>query len=123
MVMETDTLNETDKSEQAEPVKAEEKLQRWRLILGQESQKRFENMGGGGLTGEQDMMDLALAAIYNRTESGGFGPGAAGRGAGSGPSNPQITRWLARWPAALILSRSNRIRASPFFTFCPMDTR
>ena len=34
MVMETDTLNETDKSEQAEPVKAEEKLQRWRLILG-----------------------------------------------------------------------------------------
>ncbi len=94
MVMETDTLNETDKSEQAEPAKAEEKLQRWRLILGQESQKRFENMGGGGLTGEQDMMDLALAAIYNRTESGGFGPGAAGRGAGSGPSNPQITRWL-----------------------------
>ena len=72
-----------------EPAKAEEKLQRWRLILGQESQKRFENMGGGGLTGEQDMMDLALAAIYNRTESGGFGPGAAGRGAGSGPS--QIT--------------------------------
>lgn len=72
----------------------EEKLQRWRLILGQESQKRFENMGGGGLTKEQDLMDLALAAIYNRTESGGFGTGGGGRGAGSGPSNPQITRWL-----------------------------
>ena len=92
--METDNLKETDTSEQTEQVKAEEKLQRWRLILGQESQKRFENMGGGGLTEEQDLMDLALAAIYNRTESGGFGSGGTGRGAGSGPSNPQITRWL-----------------------------
>lgn len=37
-------------------------------------------------------MDQALAAIYNRTESGGFG--AAGSGGGKGPSNPQITKWL-----------------------------
>ncbi len=36
-------------------------------------------------------MDQALAAIYNRSESGGFG---SGRGAGNGPSNPQISRWL-----------------------------
>lgn len=69
-------------------------LQRWRLILGQESEKRFEGMGGVSLSGEQDLMDQALAAIYNRTEAGGFGNQNGGRGAGSGPSNPQITRWL-----------------------------
>ncbi len=70
----------------------EEKMQRWRLILGQDSQSRFAKMGSGGLTEQQDLMDLALAAIYDRTESGGFGSG--GRGGGSGPSNPQVTRWL-----------------------------
>lgn len=67
------------------------RIQRWRLILGSDSQKRFSSMGGGTLTGELDLMDQALAAIYNRTDSGGFGSGS---GAGHGPSNPQITRWL-----------------------------
>lgn len=76
-----------------------EQMQRWRLILGQESQKRFGDMGSGGLAGDMDLMDQALAAIYNNTENGGFGrpgdgSGQSGRGAGSGPSNPQITRWL-----------------------------
>lgn len=37
-------------------------------------------------------MDQALAAIYNRADSGGFG--TASGGAGRGPSNPQITKWL-----------------------------
>ena len=49
-------------------------------------------MGGGGLSGEMDMMDQALAAIYNLNSPGSFGTGGAG--AGRGPSNPQITRWL-----------------------------
>ena len=71
-----------------------EHIQKWRLILGSESQSRFEKMGGGGLTQEQDLMDQALAAIYNRREAGGFGNDGGGRGAGSGPSNPQITKWL-----------------------------
>lgn len=73
----------------------EERMTRWRLILGQESQKNFENMNHGQaleLSQEQWMMDQALAAIYNNRESGGFGPGC--RGAGSGPSNPRVTRWL-----------------------------
>lgn len=70
-------------------------IQKWRLILGKESEKRFEGMGGAPLTEEQDLMDQALAAIYNRTESGGFGGGqTGGRGGGNGPSSPQITRWL-----------------------------
>ena len=68
------------------------RIERWRLILGQDSQQRFQQLGGGGLSGELDLMDQALAAIYNRTDAGGFG--AAGGGAGHGPSNPQITRWL-----------------------------
>lgn len=74
----------------------EEHMQRWRLILGQESQNRFNGMQGGGmaLTPEQDLMDQALAAIYNNTANGGFGSGGSGKGAGSGPSNPQISRWL-----------------------------
>lgn len=70
-------------------------IQRWRLILGSESQERFEQMGGGGLSQEQDLMDQALAAIYNRRENGGFGNSGGGtRGGGNGPSNPRISKWL-----------------------------
>lgn len=75
--------------------KEQEQIQRWRLILGQESQDRFGRMGGAGLGPEQDLMDQALAAIYNNTETGGFGRGGTGgRGGGNGPSNPRISRWL-----------------------------
>ncbi len=69
-------------------------IQKWRLILGNESQDRFDKMGGVNLSREQDLMDQALAAIYNRRENGGFGNDSGGRGAGNGPSNPQITKWL-----------------------------
>lgn len=69
-----------------------QRMQRWRLILGQESQRRFSDMGGSSLTPQQDLMDQALAAIYNRADAGGFGEGA--RGAGHGPSSPRISRWL-----------------------------
>ena len=72
----------------------QERLRRWRLILGQESQERFGSMGGVSLSEEQDLMDQALAAIYNKTEYGGFGGPGNGGGAGKGPSNPQISRWL-----------------------------
>ncbi len=70
----------------------EEHIQRWRLILGQESRERFEKMGNAALSPQQDLMDQALAAIYNNTESGGFGSGGAG--AGNGPSNPRLSKWL-----------------------------
>ena len=68
---------------------------RWRLILGKDSQNRFAQMGGGGLSldAEMDLMDQALASIYNPAGQGGFGNRSAG-GAGNGPSNPQITKWL-----------------------------
>lgn len=73
-----------------------ERLKRWRLILGAESDNRFSQMQGGpgglGLSPQDLLMDQALAAIYNQSSEGGFG--SSGRGAGRGPSNPQITRWL-----------------------------
>lgn len=73
----------------------EQSMTRWRLILGQDSQNRFGQMGGGGLGGELDMMDQALAAIYNLNSPGSFGSqNGASSGAGKGPSNPQITKWL-----------------------------
>lgn len=70
-----------------------QELQRWRLILGQDSSDRFSKMNMPALSEEQDLMDKALAAIYNRAESGGFGNGS-GKGGGHEPSNPQISRWL-----------------------------
>lgn len=72
----------------------EKSMARWRLILGQESQNRFSQMGSNGLGGEFDLMDQALAAIYNLNSPGSFGSQGAGAGAGRGPSNPQITKWL-----------------------------
>ncbi|MDE7230344.1 MAG: VWA domain-containing protein [Oscillospiraceae bacterium] len=69
-----------------------QELQRWRLILGQDSDDRFSKMNMPALSEEQDLMDKALAAIYNKSDSGGFGSG--GKGGGHGPSNPQISRWL-----------------------------
>ena len=72
-------------------MEVKEQIGRWRLILGQESDKRLSGMTDLTLTQEQDLMDQALASIYNRTELGGFG---GQQGAGRGPSNPQISRWL-----------------------------
>lgn len=67
----------------------DKKISRWRLILGEESEERFHSLDDFSLTKEQSIMDQALAAIYNNRQAGGFGTGA-----GKGPSNPQISRWL-----------------------------
>lgn len=42
-----------------------EQIRRWRLVLGQESEERFSGMADTSLSPEQDLMDQALAAIYN----------------------------------------------------------
>lgn len=69
----------------------EDRIKRWRLILGEESEAEFSAMGDTSLNVEQDLMDQALAAIYDNTSSGGgFGP----RGAGKGPSAPVVSKWL-----------------------------
>ncbi len=68
-----------------------EQRKRWRLILGSESQDRFDAMGGAGLSQEDLLMDNALAAIYGSPDES-FGSG--GRGAGNGPSAPHLAKWL-----------------------------
>jgi len=65
----------------------EERIARWRLILGSESQQSFDQMGGISLSEEQFLMDQALSAIYG-------GPGESFGGAGKGPSSPHISKWL-----------------------------
>ena len=65
----------------------QERISRWRLILGSESQNTFDNMGGISLNEEQLLMDQALSAIYG-------GPGESFSGAGKGPSSPHLSKWL-----------------------------
>ncbi len=76
-------------------------LSRWRLILGAAAEKELNRQSGGGgmeLTGEEVIMDRALAAIYDQTDGSGAGGGSAtgsqGRGAGNGKSAPRLAEWL-----------------------------
>jgi len=70
-------------------VSAEERLRRWRLVLG-----AAENCDGigCGVSADELRLDAALAALY---DSQGFGDEGRGkRGAGLGASSPNVTRWL-----------------------------
>lgn len=60
------------------PVDDQDRLRRWRLILGQDAEESC-----GGLTGTAVGMDEVLSALYG-TE----------RSAGLGGSSPRINRWL-----------------------------
>ncbi len=67
----------------------EEQIARWRLILGAESQERFQGMGSTGLSDQELLLDQALSAIYGNDKT--YFPG---NGGGKGPSSPQLSRWL-----------------------------
>ena len=70
-----------------------EDIKRWRLILGKDTEEDFTSMDSEAISSfsEEDwLMDRALEAIYNPT--GKFMSGESG--AGKGPSNPQISKWL-----------------------------
>ena len=71
-----------------------DRMKRWRLILGEESKKDFEDLSGNtlSLSDEDAMMDQALFAIYNRNNR--FMGGNTGQGGGKGPSAPQVSRGL-----------------------------
>jgi hypothetical protein len=67
-----------------------EKMKRWRLVLGQAVEDSFQNSVGGSLLSEEELlMDAALAAIYDE-ESGGSG----GKGAGIGSGGYNLSKWL-----------------------------
>ncbi|MFI6688640.1 VWA domain-containing protein [Streptomyces sp. NPDC050485] len=64
----------------------DERLRRWRLVLGGEPGAEGT---GRALTGRDAAMDGALGALY-----GGGASGAGERGAGLGASAPSVARWL-----------------------------
>ncbi|WP_441245720.1 VWA domain-containing protein [Kitasatospora sp. McL0602] len=64
----------------------DERLRRWRLVLGGEADGT-----GCRLTGRDAAMDGALAALYR---SGGEAGQGAARSAGLGGSAPKVARWL-----------------------------
>jgi hypothetical protein len=78
-------------------------IKRWRLILGQDADKKLSGFfgsgkesGGGGesvgiLSEEEMLMDKALAAIYDGTKQG---DSSQNRSAGLGPSSPNLAKWL-----------------------------
>lgn len=67
----------------------EERLRRWRLVLGAPS---GSDGTGVSLSGEALRLDAALAALYDEQ---GFGDEARGkRSAGLGGSSPNVSRWL-----------------------------
>jgi hypothetical protein len=68
-----------------------EKMKRWRLVLGQAVEESFQGSSGGVLLTEEELlMDAALAAIYD-DESGGSGGGKLG---GSGSGAYHLSKWL-----------------------------
>lgn len=67
-----------------------EALKRWRLILGSDSDKMINSLGGAAAMSAEDMlMDSALSQIY-----GNDLPGGSGGKAGKGMSSPKLTKWL-----------------------------
>ena len=56
----------------------DERLRRWRLVLGQDAQQACETLGGDDLS-----MDRVLEALYNPDRSAGLGSSA-----------PNVNRWL-----------------------------
>ncbi|MFE4643214.1 VWA domain-containing protein [Streptomyces sp. NPDC056730] len=68
---------------------ADERLRRWRMVLGGES----ADGTGRALTGRDAAMDGALAALYGtgREKNGASG---TSRSAGLGASAPSVARWL-----------------------------
>jgi len=70
----------------------DQRLKRWRLVLGREVQEQLGGLAGGDLlSNEESAMDRALSAIYDKTE----GESPSRRTAGLGPSYPNLAKWLS----------------------------
>ncbi len=94
----TETSPETGGGDGAR-VTEDERLRRWRLLLGSPAAAA---LGGGTLTGDDAAIDGALGALYDGGggpgPDGGAGGGRGGRAAagagGLGASAPRVARWL-----------------------------
>lgn len=71
------------------PVSPEERLRRWRLLLGEAGKSDGTNCK---LTGDDLRLDAALAALYDR--SGGADGSRGKRSADLSASSPNVARWL-----------------------------
>ncbi|ASA21126.1 VWA domain-containing protein [Paenibacillus donghaensis] len=77
----------------------ENSVSRWRLILGREAEGQLSGYCEDfsiGLTQDEEIMDAALAAIYedqNGAAGASSGPGSA-RGAGRGRGAVNLSKWL-----------------------------
>lgn len=69
---------------------ADERLRRWRLVLGGDS----ADGTGRALTGQDAAMDGALTALYGGGGAGAARKGTGSRSAGLGASAPSVARWL-----------------------------
>ncbi|NUS10980.1 MAG: VWA domain-containing protein [Streptomyces sp.] len=79
------------RADAADPAGGEERLRRWRLVLGGGG---AEGDGTGhALSGQDAAMDRTLSALYGAEGGGRSGRGAE-RSAGLGGSAPQVARWL-----------------------------
>lgn len=80
-------------SEQPEPTGGdEERLRRWRLLVGPPPDTDTDTDPGVSLSADDRRVDAALGAVYDRT-----GPGSGGGGertAGLGSSAPRVVGWL-----------------------------
>ena len=73
-------------------MKEVEKLKRWRLILGKESEAKFDNMNGNsslGLSEKESAMDKALEEIYSSKRFGELGGNA-----GKTDAMPKASQWM-----------------------------
>lgn len=69
---------------------AQQRLRRWRLLLGSAAQDSLGDTGARLLDKDDRAMDAALAALYDEDGRGPSGP----RSAGLGASAPSVARWL-----------------------------
>jgi Mg-chelatase subunit ChlD len=83
-------VTEPTASEDRGTARPEERLRRWRLVLGGGPDTEGT---GVALGGDDAAVDAALAALYGRDATAAAGPGDQ-RSAGLGASAPSVARWL-----------------------------
>jgi len=71
----------------------DERMRRWRLVLGAADSGASGGGAGVALSGDDARIDAALGALYDSDDGAGLEP-AAQRQAGLGASAPRVARWL-----------------------------